>query len=235
MVQRGNTFILVVALLAMAGFAEKSLGQADAGELHRSETDLGEEVSGSKMDASKDSLATAIEKEAYDVQVAAARDRMAVLLSSDEIEHIDFHATMIEVARARIYLAVDTYLDGATEKTDNIDRVERLGMEVVRALNDHEIWYKVRTFLADKGFVIRTDDDARELGELILLTSLIVERITEGEEYRIPVGIVATRIFSGIGYDSEMGITILRQYLLRLRKLSEEPSADLRNFLELDE
>jgi len=154
------------------------------------------------------------------------RGRLVDVLASDAVDRVDFTATSFESAMALIETAAE--VSAATIDATGGGDYETVALAVVDALND----FTPRT----DGFVPKDElklvvldgDDARNLGELIGISTNLV--IASPDAVRTPTT-AAEHLFRGVVLDIEEGIPPLEQLLEHVRSVAGLPAGERDRFL----
>jgi len=151
-----------------------------------------------------------------------AREQLADLLASEDIEKIDISAATYDRAMNLIYMAVETYLDRSIPELGDARTALDLGKNVLKGLNEHKVHYKGDNgydLVGDRNILIAQEDDARDLGELLARVAGMIH-----EAHGLP-GLqaerAARRIFEGMLPVEGTGQSLVEQYLVSIRMLSK--------------
>jgi hypothetical protein len=157
-----------------------------------------------------------------DAEITRARDTLADLLASEQIERIDFEAETYDQAMDHIHAAVDTILELNLADSRDIPVLVENASEVIGALNSHKPRGLMMTFGKDVDRLpVRSPGEARMLGELVGKTVLLI-RERFGEQ-GVSYGDEATKLFRSAVLDVEEG-SFLVQYLEAIRHIADQPA-----------
>ncbi len=154
------------------------------------------------------------------------REPLIDLLASESIERIDFVSTSFDGAIGNIELAVDTMLETTKSAPSPPKETVRALAEVIRALDGFKARRDGYNFGSLK-LVVLDQGDARQLGELVGLTAVM---ILEDPASRAAVQPSAKTLFRGLTLDSEEGISPLEQLLDHVKKVNEMPRSERGKF-----
>lgn len=172
------------------------------------------------------------EQQDADPARATARERLADLFASDDVERVNFLATTFDEAMARIYVAVDELLATAGERFDAPDEAAEVAAEVIEAFDSHQPRGLATTFLEGDELVVDGPEDAATLGSLLGTATALVRDHTGPDATPDRVRASATALFRSVVLEPDGGMSYLGQYREHVENVASRPLGDRVRFLE---
>lgn len=154
-------------------------------------------------------------------KLARAREKLADLFISEQIDRIDFQAESFDQGMALIYAAVDAILMQYPADSQDITTFADHAGQVIGALNSHRPRGLLTTFGQDVDRLpVRNHGEARMLGELVAKTvSLIHDQYGTGQ---VAYYEISNKLFRSVILDVEQG-PFLTQYLDGIQLIIDQP------------
>ncbi|GEM_PF-3461703 len=161
----------------------------------------------------------------------AVRERLADILAGEDYDRVEFAVSTFDQAMEWIYLAVDTYLDSAIPKLGGPGPAGEYGAEILGGLEDHKVRWADDNGLdlvGERTLLVSSPEEARQLGELLLRTALLIREAGVG--HGVAIRSAARKVFETMLPVEGTGQSLVTQYVVRLRMMTE---SDRKALLEL--
>ncbi len=161
-------------------------------------------------------------QEAGTVTREAVRERLADILAGEDFDKVEFAVSTFDQAMEWIYLAVDTYLDGAIPKLGGPGAAGEYGTEILGGLEDHKVRWADDNGLdlvGNRRLLVSSPEEARELGELMLRTALLIQEAGVG--HGVAIRSAARKVFETMLPVEGTGQSLVTQYVVRLRMMTK--------------
>lgn len=164
--------------------------------------------------------------------VAAAREQLADLMASDQLDRVDFQAETFDQAMDLVYRAVDTVLERCRQDLRDPAETARVAGDVLEAFNGHTPRGLATTLMDSKEFPITNLDDATVLGDLVGIATVLVREFVGPDASPERLQQAATNLFTSVVIEPDGGISYLRQYLEHVQHVADLPLDERARFLE---
>jgi hypothetical protein len=164
--------------------------------------------------------------------VSAAREQLADLMASDQLDRIDFRAETFDGAMDLVYRAADAALERCRQDLRDPAETARVAGVVLDVFNSHTSRGLATTLMDSKEFPITNPDDATALGDMVGIATLLVREYAGPDASPERIQTAATNLFTTVVIDPDGGLSYLRQYLEHVQHVADLPIDERARFLE---
>ena len=167
-------------------------------------------------------------KVAHDARYERAREQLIDILAAEDYEKVNVSAATFGNAMALLQLGVDTYLEGSVGPLGSIDKAREYGAAILQGLEDAKVKYDDyggADLVGGLSLEVRTDAEARELGEMMAqVAGLLAEsRAGHGASLRS----ASRRVFEALKVIPGTGQSLVTQYVGQLQSLSKSDRREM--------